>query len=214
MKRWTRHIVIGVFAAIIAFAAMIALPTVNWLIDGGFKVNNTPRIVARVEMKAVDLIQPRETKKREARKPTRARPTQTNLKAGPRFAMDLGVAGEGGAAAPPDIVNKRSGGGGAQKGSDDGDVDQRPSPSAPPPFRVPDGIKSAEKDALLRMSFCVDTQGRPYEIRIVEEKPQGLGMAQAGREALQQTTFQPARKGGLPVAFCGLEQPFEVRFSN
>jgi protein TonB len=127
--------------------------------------------------------------------------------------MDLAVGGLEGAAVPVDIVNKPSGGGG-QAGGESGDVDEKPAPTAPPPFRMPDGVKSAEKDAYLVLSFCVDQAGRPYEVRVVEEKPQGLGMAQAAREALRQTAFTPARKGGLPVSFCGLELPFEVKFGN
>ena len=75
-------------------------------------------------------------------------------------------------------------------------------------------IKAAEKDAYLVLSFCVDPSGHAYEVRVVEERPPGLGLADAGRDALRQTVFSPARKGGLAVAFCGLEQPFEVRFGN
>ena len=128
------------------------------------------------------------------------------------FAMELGVFG-GGVAAPTELVNKKSGGGGRSTGGDEG-VDDRPTPSFPPPFRMPNEIKAQEKDAYLALSFCVDVSGRPYDIRVTEEKPPGLGMAAAGREAIQQTRFTPAKKGGLSVPFCGLEQPFEVRFSN
>jgi protein TonB len=127
--------------------------------------------------------------------------------------MDLGVGGLGGAAVPVDIVNPPSGGGGGD-GGEGGDVDEKPAPSMPPPFRVPAEVKNSEKDSYLVLSFCVDPSGRPYDVRVVEERPPGLGMAQAGREALRQTTFSPARKGNLPVAFCGLEQPFEVKFGN
>lgn len=79
---------------------------------------------------------------------------------------------------------------------------------------MPSEVKSQEKDASVSLSFCVDVSGRPYDIHVTEETPPGLGMAAAGREALQQTRFTPAKKGGVAVPFCGLEQPFEVRFSN
>lgn len=208
-----RNIVLALIAAFLAAFATICLPLVNSFIHKG-PGKEKPRIVAAVEMKSVEPPKPKEMARREVHKPVRSRPTQTALRAGPRFAMDLGVAGSSGAAAPLDIVNKRSGGGGAKGTSETGDVDQRPSPVQPPPFRIPDAVKSAEKDAFLMLGFCVDAQGKPYDIRILEEKPQGMGMGRAGRDAIQQTSFQPARKSGMAVAFCGLEQPFEVRFSN
>lgn len=214
MQKFLKYFIITLFSAGLAFIATIFLPAVNYLVHGESKSSETPKVIAQVEMKNVEQQRPRESRQREVRRPTRARPTTTPMKAGPRFAMELGVAGSGGALAPLEIVNKRSGGGGLKGATDEGDVDERPTPQNPPPFRIPDAIKSSEKDALLILGFCVDTQGRPYDIQIVEEKPSGLGMAQSGREALQQTSFSPARKGGLPVAFCGLEQPFEVRFSN
>ena len=115
-------------------------------------------------------------------------------------------------ALPISDVLKRSGGGGAATG-DEG-VDDRPQPAFPPPFRMPPEVKNKEIDAYLLLSFCVDATGKPYDIKVAQEKPVGVGMAAAGREALQQTRFSPARKGNAPVAFCGLEQPFEIRFSN
>jgi hypothetical protein len=213
MKSLIRHFTIGVISAVLALFATICLPWINSLLHSE-SGEAKPRIVAAVEMKSIQAPKPKEINRHEVHKPVRARPTQTALHAGPRFAMDLGVAGSSGAAAPLDIVNKRSGGGGAKGTNETDDVDERPTPVQPPAFRIPDAVKLAEKDASLVLAFCVDGQGRPYDIRIVEEKPAGLGMGRAGREALQQTSFQPARKSGLPVAFCGLEQPFEVRFSN
>jgi protein TonB len=148
--------------------------------------------------------------KRTVRQPERARPAPSKLVPGPRFAMDLGVMGAGGAAVPPDLVNRRSGSG---QGEDEG-VDERPVPAFPPPFRMPEEVRRREQDAYLLLSFCVDAAGRPNDIRVVQEKPAGLGLAAAGREALRQTRFTPARKGAASVPFCGLEQPFEIRFSN
>jgi len=213
MKLLLRNSLLALLAAFMAVMAILCLPLLNGLLHDD-RGPAKPRIVAAVSVKTVEAPPPKMEKKREVHQPVRARPTQTALRAGPRFAMDLGVAGASGAAAPLDIVNKRSGGGGSKGAATGDDVDERPSPQQPPPFRIPDAIKEAEKDAYLVLAFCVDGQGRAYDISIVEEKPSGMGLGAAGREALQRTSFQPARKGGLPVSFCGLEQPFEVRFSN
>lgn len=213
MKKALRNVLVAVVSAMLALFATICLPLINNLMHGK-SGDEKPRVVAAVALKSIEAPPPKPNQKREVHRPTRARPTQTALRAGPRFAMDLGVAGVGGAAAPLEIVNKRSGGGGMKGDSETGDVDQRPTPNQPPPFRIPDAVKSAEKDAYLVLGFCVDAGGRAYDIKVIEERPTGLGLARNGREAIQQTSFQPARKGGLAVAFCGLEQPFEVRFSN
>ena len=39
-------------------------------------------------------------------------------------------------------------------------------------------------------------------------------VAAAGREALGRMSFVPAEKDGKAVAFCGMEQPFEVKFRD
>lgn len=213
MKKAIRNLIVIAISIVLALFSTICLPLINSLIRG-HDVEEKPRVVAAVAMKSVETPKTKPVEKREVHRPTRSRPTQTTLRAGPRFAMDLGVAGAGGAAAPLEIVNKRSGGGGMKGEAETGDVDQRPTPNQPPPFRIPEAVKSAEKDAYLVLGFCVDAGGRPYDIKVIEERPTGVGLARNGREALQQTSFQPARKGGLAVAFCGLEQPFEVRFSN
>jgi protein TonB len=214
MKRLLRNVLIGLAALILSAGLTVLLPVLTHLANHGGESKEKPRIVAQVAMKTLDAPPPSEQPRRKLKQPARAKPVQSSMKAGPRFAMDLGVGGlGGGAAVPVDIVNRPSGGGGAA-GGEDGDVDEKPSPGMPPPFRIPDEVKSAEKDAYLVLSFCVDPSGRPYDVRVAEERPPGLGMAQAGREALRQTTFSPARKGNIPVAFCGLEQPFEVKFGN
>lgn len=213
MKNLGRNAIIGLIAFILSALVTVAIPVLNHLMNDKGKGGGKPRIVAQIAMKTLDGPRASEQPRRKLKQPQRAKPMQSSMKAGPRFAMDLGVGGLGGAAVPVDIVNRPSGGGGAAEG-ESGDVDEKPSPSMPPPFRVPSEVKSAEKDAYLVLSFCVDPSGRPYDVRVMEEKPAGLGMAQAGREALRQTTFAPARKAGLPVAFCGLEQPFEVKFGN
>ena len=211
MKRFLRNLFLGAIAAILAGLATVALPLLHYAMNPPTK-KTAPRIAAQVSLKSMEPQRPETKPQRALRQPQRARPAPTLLKPGPRFAMELGVLG-GGSVAPAELANRKSGGGGKGAQGDEG-VDERPAPSFPPPFRMPPEVKSQEKDAYLALSFCVDVSGRPYDIRITEERPPGLGMANAGREALQQTRFTTAKKGGVPVPFCGLEQPFEVRFSN
>lgn len=213
MKKLGRNAFIALVALFASAAITVAIPLLNHLLAQETGKQGRPRIVAQVGMKSLDAASPAEQPRRKLKQPARAKPMQSSVKAGPRFAMDLGVGGLGGAVVPVDIVNRPSGGGGAA-GGEGGDVDERPKPTMPPPFRIPSEVKSSERDAYLVLSFCVDPSGRPYDIRVMEEKPSGQGMAQAGREALRQTSFSPARKAGLPVAFCGLEQPFEVKFGG
>jgi hypothetical protein len=213
VKLWVRNFFIGVVALVLSLAVTVAIPLLEHLIRGPGLVKEKPRIVAQVGMKTLESARQTEQPRKRLKEPTRAKPVQSSVKAGPRFAMDLGVGGLEGVSVPVEIVNRPSGGGGEAQG-ESGDVDEKPTPNMPPPFRTPSEVKSAEKDAYLVLSFCVDPGGRAYEVRVVDEKPAGLGMAQAGREALRQTSFTPAKKDGLPVAFCGLEQPFEVKFGN
>ncbi|MDB5103006.1 MAG: hypothetical protein JWP91_695 [Fibrobacteres bacterium] len=213
MIKLARNAGIGLVALVLSAGVTVLIPVLNHLMNSGGHGKAAPRIVAQVGLKQLESARQAEQPKRKLKQPTRAKPMQTNMKAGPRFAMDLAVGGLEGAAAPMDIVN-RPGGGGGEAAGESGDVDEKPVPTMPPPFRLPSEIKAAEKDAYLVLSFCVDPSGRPYDVRVAEEKPQGLGLADAGREALRQTVFTPAKKAGLPVAFCGLEQPFEVKFGN
>lgn len=211
MGRLLRNTLIGVVSLFLSAALTVLFPLLNQATKGG--PEKGPKIVAQVSLKQVESARQAEQPRRKLKQPSRAKPMQTMAKAGPRFAMDLSVGGLEGAAVPVDIVNRPSGGGGGE-GGEDGDVDEKPSPTAPPPFRLPEKVKSAERDAYAALSFCVDPAGRAYDVRVVDEKPPGMGMGDAGREALRQTLFKPARKAGLAVAFCGLEQPFEVRFGN
>jgi hypothetical protein len=206
MKPLARNLLIGTTAALAAGLATVALPLLNYAIHHRGE-KPAPRIVTEVSVtRTLEPPKPQAKPLRTVQQPQRARPAPSNLQPGPRFAMDLAVMGSGGAAAPLELVNRKSGAGGVLESG----VDEKPVPSTPPPFRMPDEIK--RRDLLL--SFCVDAAGRPYDIRIAQEKPAGLGLAAAGQEALRQTRFTPARKGNTPVPFCGLEQPFEIRFSN
>lgn len=211
MGKLIRNILIGVVALFLSALLTVIFPLLNQAIQSG--PEKGPRIVAQVSLKQVETARQAEQPKRKLKQPNRAKPMQTMVKAGPRFAMDLAVGGLEGAAVPVDIVNRPSGGGGSE-GGEDGDVDEKPKPTAPPPLRIPREVQLAERDAYVALSFCVDPGGRAYDVRVTEEKPSGLGMAEAAREALRQTTFTPARKAGLAVAFCGLDQPFEIKFGN
>jgi protein TonB len=210
MRSFVRNLLIGVTSVLAAGLVTVALPLLNHMIHGGAK--KVPRVVAEVNVvRSLEPPPPEKRPQRTVRQPERARPMPATPRSGPRFAMDLGVMGASGAAAPPDLVNRARGMGGGQ--TDQG-VDERPAPASPPPFRIPDEVRKREQDAYLLLSFCVDAGGRAYDIRVAQEKPPGVGMAAAGTEALRQTRFTPARKGNTAVAFCGLEQPFEIRFTN
>ncbi len=210
MPPFLRNFLIGLVAAVAAGLVTVALPLLNHLMHGSPK--KATRVVAEVNVvRSLEPPPPPPSRpERAVRQPERARPMPAAPRSGPRFAMELGVMGASGAAAPPDLVNRTRGAGGR---SDEG-VDERPAPASPPPFRIPDEVRKREQDAYLLLSFCVDAGGRPYDIRVAQERPAGAGMASAGIEALRQTRFSPARKGSASVPFCGLEQPFEVRFSN
>ncbi len=165
-----------------------------------------------VAVKKVEEMEKKVEKKKPARKPERQKTTSRTPKAGPRLAMNLGVAsGTAGAAINEELVADFRGG---SLSSEKGDVDKRPESRTMPDFQVPTQIRDREVDATLRLSFCVDVGGRAYDIRVVEESPAGSGLAAAGREALGRMTFAPAEKGGKAVAFCGMEQPFEVKFKD
>lgn len=165
-----------------------------------------------VSVKKVEEMEKKVEKKKPARKPERQKTTSRTPKAGPRLAMNLGVAsGTAGAAINEELVADFRGG---AMSSEKGDVDKKPESRAMPNFQVPPQIRDREIDATLRLSFCVDVGGRVYDIRVIEESPAGSGLAAAGREALGRMTFAPAEKDGKAVAFCGMEQPFEVKFRD
>lgn len=165
-----------------------------------------------VSVKKVEEMEKKVEKKKPSRKPERQKTTSRTPKAGPRLAMNLGVAsGTAGAAINEELVADFRGG---AMSSEKGDVDKKPESKSIPNFQVPPQIRDREIDATLRLSFCVDVGGRAYDIRIIEESPAGSGLAAAGRESLSRMTFAPAEKDGKAVAFCGMEQPFEVKFRD
>lgn len=210
MLKLLRKLGILALAALSSVVLVFSIPILNLLVKGNlFSEPQYTTTEVRIVKKEVAPEPPKPQK--PARKPNRTQPSNRSPKAGPRFAMDLGVVGGSeGASLPADMIAEQSGSG--AMGS--GDVDEKPSLRTQPGFQPPASIREAEVDAYLRLSFCVDISGRAYDIRVIEESPAGQGLAAAGRDALSKASFQPARKDGSAVPFCGLEQPFEIKFKD
>lgn len=204
-----RNFVYAVLAILMSALLIFSIPLINLFIKGNMfakkQVTKT-----EIAIKQVELPKERMERQRPARQPERAKPSHRSIKAGPRFAMDLGVASAGGGASvSTDLVGNVGGGSGRS-----GEVDSRPSARTAPSLQVPRAIREAEIDSRVTLAFCVDVSGRAYDIRVLEENPSGNGLAEAARDALSRTVFEPARKDGAALAFCGLEQPFEIRFRD
>lgn len=206
-KRFTILIVAILSSCLLVFSVTLA----NLFISG--KVFHQKKYVkTEVAIKKIEEVEKKVEKKKPARKPNRQKSNSRSPKAGPRMAMNLGTASrDGGAFVSEDLVADFRGG---ALSSEKGDVDKKPVNRTLPSLQVPPQIRDKEIDASLRLSFCVDANGRAYDIKVVEESPIGLGFAQAGKDALSHMTFEPAEKGGKAVPFCGMEQPFEVKFHD
>lgn len=199
-------------AAIFGSCLLVFSVTVANLFLQGKLFKEKQFVKTEVSVKKVEEIQKKQEQKKPARKPNRQKSNARSPKAGPRMAMNLGVAGQsGGAAISEELVADFRGG---ALSNESGDVDKKPISRAMPQFQVPPQIRDREIDATLRLSFCVDANGRVYDIRIVEETPAGSGLAEAGKDALKRMNFEPAEKDGKSVPFCGMEQPFEVKFRD
>jgi len=207
--RFFRKLFFFIIAAATSIFLVFSIPVLNMLVKGGFKAERT---YTTTEVKAITPEKPPEPPKPKeaAKKPARQSANNRSPKAGPRFAMNLDVVGgSGGAFVSKDLVAMQSGTGTM---SDKGDVDEKPALKSSPRFQAPQAIRDGEINSILRVSFCVNTNGKPYDIRIIEESPAGRGLANAGREAIMGMQFAPAKKDGAAVPFCGLEQPFEIKF--
>ena len=199
-------------AAIFASALLVFSVTMANLFINGKVFYEKKYMKTEVTAKKIEEVEKKVEKKKPARKPNRQKANSRSPKAGPRFAMNLGVAsGNGGAAVNREYVSNFQGG---ALSVEKGDVDKKPESRAFPNFQVPPKIRDNEIDAMLRLSFCVDAGGHVYDIKVLEESPAGSGLAQAGRDALSRMTFAPAEKAGKAVPFCGMEQPFEVKFRD
>ena len=204
-----------IFIALVSLACSIVLIFSVVIANLFVKGNLFPeRKYAMTEVKTVppEKIRPQPNKQEKPRTAKRAKSTSRSPKTGPRFAMALGTAADlGGAAISNDYMASAPGGGDSDE---NGDVDEKPSSRSIPQFSPPQSIRESETDASLRLSFCVDAGGKVYNIKTVAEQPQGKGLSQAGIAALSKTTFSPAKKNGKSVAFCGMEQPFEIKFRD
>ncbi len=199
-------------AAILASMLLVFSVTMANLFLSGKVFHEKKYTKTEIAVKKVDEVEKNVEKKKPARKPNRQKSSSRSPKAGPRFAMNLGAAsGTAGAAVSEEMVADFRGG---ALSVEKGDVDKKPESRAMPNFQVPPQIRDGEIDATLRLSFCVDVSGKAYDIKVLEESPAGSGLAAAGREALSRMTFAPAEKAGTAVPFCGMEQPFEVKFRD
>jgi len=203
-----RKLIIFAAAAVTSVFLVFSIPILNMLIKGNFRTEKT---YTKTEVKAINPEKPPEPPKPKetVRKPSRQTMNSRTPKSGPRFAMNLDVVGgTGGAFVPSDLVAMQSGAGNTSSGG----VDEKPVLKSSPKFNAPAAIRDGEINANLRISFCVNASGKPYDIRIIEETPAGKGLANAGRDAIMGIQFAPAKKDGAAVPFCGMEQAFEVKF--
>ena len=199
------------FAAILASAVLVFSVTMANLFLTGKVFHEKKYTKTEIAVKKVEEVEKKIEKKKPARK-NRQKSNSRSPKAGPRLAMNLGTAsGTAGAAINEELVADFRGG---ALSTEKGDVDKKPESRTMPNFQVPAKIRDNEIDATLRLSFCVDVSGKAYDIKVIEESPAGSGLAAAGREALGRMTFAPAEKAGKAVPFCGMEQPFEVKFRD
>jgi protein TonB len=213
IRKALKFLLLALLSFICSAALIFSVTVANFFAKGGIF---RERKYTLTEIKTVppERIKQKPEEKEPPRKAMRAKTTARTPKAGPRFAMALGTVGSvGGAVIPQDYIAESAGGGGEEVNGA-GDVDEKPSGRGYPQFQPPQSIRDAEQDASLRLSFCVDASGKVYNVRVVEESPAGKGLSQAGIEALSRMTFTPAKKDGRSVPYCGMEQPFEVKFRD
>ncbi len=209
--KWIKRFLIFVAAIFSSFLLVFSVTLANYFIKGDFMRANK-YVKTEIQIKKPEEVKKQIEKKKPTRKPNRQKSTSRSPKSGPRFAMDLNaVGGSDGAVINDELVTGIRGGGFTKE---TGDVDEKPTSRSLPSFSPPQSIRDNEQDALLRLSFCVDVQGRVYDIRVLEEVPVGKGLAQSGKQALSQMIFTPAKKAGRAVPFCGMEQPFEIKFRD
>lgn len=211
IKRFLKRFTILLAAILVSMVLVFSVTMANLFLNG--KIFHERKFVkTEVAIKKIEEVEKKIEKKHTARKPNRQKSNSRSPKAGPRFAMNLGaVTGSNGAAISDELVADFRGN---AMSTGKGDVDKRPENRSMPNFEVPSKIRDREIDAMLRLSFCVDVGGRAYDIKVIEESPAGSGLAQAGKDAVARMTFAPAEKDGKAVAFCGMEQPFEVKFRD
>lgn len=211
LRKLLKRFLILVLAVFCSLALVFSLAAVNVFITG--KIFHQKKYVkTEVAVKKVEEVKKKVEKKRPARKPKHQKTNTRSPKTGPRMAMNLNTASYGGGAAINDELVADFRGGALE--TEKGDVDKKPVSRMLPNFQVPAQIRDLEKDAMLRLSFCVDANGRVFDIKVIEETPAASGLAAAGKSALEHLSFEPAEKDGKAVSFCGMEQPFEVKFHD
>src|SRR5690554_453511 len=211
LKRLLKSLLLLFFATLSSLILVFSVSLAHFFIKGEFshlkKYTKTEVKVQKPE-EIQKEIKPQKPQQKPKRQPSKNR----SPKSGPRFSMDLSTIGAtGGASINEELIKDiRTG----NMGKTEDGVDEKPSSRRLPSFNAPAAIRDAEQDAILRISFCVDTQGSAYEIKILEESPTGKGLAESGKQALMQMQFNPAQKNGKAVSFCGMEQAFEVKFRD
>lgn len=206
MIRKALYLILSVFTSA---GLILSIPVISILLDESFSLKKNPRI-NKTEIERIIMPPPPRQQKKIRKTPRRLKSSRMTGKSGPRFAMALGAQGVGGVSVPANLTNRSSG----EEGTGDAGVDERPSLMGSFNLDVPDAVRRAEVDASLRLMFCVDVSGRPYDIKVTEENPTGFGLAEAGIEALKKVVFKPAVRNDQSVAFCGMEQPVEIKFRN
>lgn len=198
-----------VFSLALSAGLIISIPLITIIVNEGFSLKKKETL-RKIEVKRIAITPPKQQQKKVRRRPRKRLTPRSAHTSGPRFAMALGAQGVDGVGIELDMLTA----GTQQTGNEDDGVDERPKLLGDLQVSIPDAVRQAEINANVRLLFCVDVAGRPYDIRVSEEDPVGLGLAKAGREALARSTFSPAMRGGQAVPFCGMEQPIEVKFRN
>lgn len=209
IEKWIKEFGKLGLAMLFSAALILSIPVLNLLMHGSF-FQEAPQRKTEVKVVKVAQKKPPQKKKRKLRKPKRSKPRSRNVKSGPRFGLDLGVAGMGGANIPSNLIAASGGG----MGGVSGDVDERPQNNCPPEFELPNALRETEEDARVVVSFCVNESGQVYDLRVIEESPAGKGLADAASSAVRAGCFEPAMKDGKALSFCGMEQPFEVKWND
>lgn len=204
-----RRGIYALLSVLLSAGLMLSIPFISIIVKGDSAVKKEHPI-RTAEVRRVALTPDKKDREKLDRRPRKRLSPQMSAKAGPRFAMSLDALGMDGAAVDLEMVTAKN----SSAGEDDDGVDKRPELAGAFEVNIPDALKKNEVNASVRLQFCVDIAGRPYDIRIAGETPAGSGLGLAGKEALMRTTFSPALRGGRAVPFCGMEQPVEVRFRN
>lgn len=213
MRKISKFLFLALLSVLCSTALLFSVTIANFFAKGGV-FRERKYVVTEVRTVPPERIKERPKEPEKPREAMRAKTTARTPKAGPRFAMALGTLGNsGGATISDEFVSNISGGSG-NSANGSGDVDEKPSSRGFPQFTPPQSIRDEEINAVLRLSFCVDASGKAFNIRTIEETPSGKGLAQAGTAALAKMTFAPAKKDGKAVSFCGMEQPFEIKFRD